>query len=577
MELKQRKRIKNILPGFSDGKPAINQNTMNLKIQNPMDSNNTNNQSSLGGGRGTTPSSAAGAGPWFALGEWAGSGVGSGINSIQNESDLRMNAGTSYGTINGLAYQKENEINQSQAIRDYGKEMGMSWLTNPFKAVTMAIGRKRQRENIELARLQQDATNKVNRAGASTDYLEMEYSKKYGNPQDQFLYAKNGKDAVQTSEGEYKMIPNSKTQGQEIMFNADKESSHIIPGSPKTGDSHLTYTKPSDTILSRMYGIADSAAPFAKALEFANMHENTKNRGALGKATDKFVKKQTVPVLQNYADIQSIMRQIGLLPQTKMNKFGIGKDGFWHWDNEPAYPAEPFKPIGLQPSTKPIAYSEQKGPLAPEVYDEIPYDGSKYASKPPKDERDRRRRFPSNWWIDGLGALTSTGQLIADALQKRKTSNTYFPNPYARNSLSGLLGLRINQFPILKSIYDKERQNKYEINRAGGLSGAQKNYANIATGIATQNAIASALANIQKQNNEYRSSALHAALNAGQADRQARMAANQWDLDYYSKSHAAKHGMVQQDLYNMLAALRQGYKNSFERYIFDNTMDLYTT
>lgn len=548
MELKQRKRINNALPGFESGvTPEDNQST--------------------GGGL-------AGVLPWISMAQFAAGGVAEGINSIQRASDLRADAGTSYGTINGISYQKENEINQSQAIRDYDKNMGMSFLTNPFKGLTMLFGRGKQRRNIQQARMQQDAINRTNRAGASTDYLEQQYSEKYGSPQDYILYAKNGKDSVQTSEGELNLTPNSKTEGGEIVYNAEKQTAHVVPGKAK-GDNHLSSILPSDTIITNKYGLADKAKTAAIALQSVN--KNKKNRGSLAKQTDDLIRNQATAVLNSVAEEQRQMRNIGILPRTKMNKFGIGKDGFWHWDDEPAYPAEPFRPIDLQPSTKPIPYSEQKGPLAPEVYDGIPYDGSKYASKPPKDERDRRRRFPSNWWIDGLGALTSTGQLIADALQKRKTSNTYFPNPYARNSLSGLMGLRINQFPILKSIYDKERQNKYGINRAGGLSGAQKNYANIATGIATQNAVASALADIQKQNNEYRSSALHAALNAGQADRQARMAANQWDLDYYSKSHAAKHGMVQQDLYNILAALQQGYKNSFKRYTFDNTMDLYTT
>lgn len=254
---------------------------------------------------------------------------------------------------------------------------------------------------------------------------------------------------------------------------------------------------------------------------------------------------------------------MGMLPQTKMNKFANGIEPLFLTNFNPTMtPPE----IAMSADPLPVArWTDQTLP-SPTVY-----------TKPEKD-RTRRRRdgIPSNWWIDGLGALSATGKLIADSLKKPKRSNTYAENPYSRYALNELSSLRINPYPIMKGVYDQERRNLYAINRAGGLSGAQKYLANIATGIGTQNNIAGALAGIQKQNNEYRSSAMHAALNAGQADRQARMAANQWDLDYYSKSHAAKQQMVEQDWYNALAALQQGYANAFKRHTFNRMMDLYT-
>ena len=133
----------------------------------------------------------------------------------------------------------------------------------------------------------------------------------------------------------------------------------------------------------------------------------------------------------------------------------------------------------------------------------------------------------------------------------------------------------MDQYPIMKDIYDQYSRNKYSIDRSGGLSGSQKDFARIATGIATQNAIAAANADVQKQNNVYASNAASSMLQAGQATRAARMNANQYDLDYYSKSHAAKLGGVQMGLYNFLNAAQQLYSNEFKRRQFNLMYPLY--
>ena len=127
------------------------------------------------------PSSAAGIGPWFALGEWAGSGVGAGLNSIRHSDALLQDAGTKEGTVNGIAYQEIGDINKNQIMKDYDREMGMSFLTNPFKGLTMLFGRKKQKNSIRAAQAQKAAINTANMAGASTSYLQQEYAKQYGD------------------------------------------------------------------------------------------------------------------------------------------------------------------------------------------------------------------------------------------------------------------------------------------------------------------------------------------------------------------------------------------------------------
>jgi len=87
--------------------------------------------------------------------------------------------------------------------------------------------------------------------------------------------------------------------------------------------------------------------------------------------------------------------------------------------------------------------------------------------------------------------------LFSTAFQKVKKPNSYVRNPYSSTALAGLAGLNINPYPMMQQMRDQERRNLYAINRAGGLSGAQKAFANIATGIGTQRNIADLGANIQ--------------------------------------------------------------------------------
>lgn len=53
------------------------------------------------------------------------------------------------------------------------------------------------------------------------------------------------------------------------------------------------------------------------------------------------------------------------------------------------------------------------------------------------------------------------------------------------------------------------------------------------------------------------------------------MSANQWDLDYYSKAHAARNKGIQTGIANMLSQIQQYQANEFKRRQFNETMGLY--
>lgn len=491
MELKDRKRINNGLPGFVDGIEKVA--PLDIRDAKPLKIwQDEGNGSKIGGLAGFMTNVS----PYLSAAQFVTGLAADAINAVPTVDDLFSDAGTSTKYTNGISYQSVNDIDSDQYIKDYKKGA----IFNPLKWFGLGKTKKRLAEFNK----EKTAVNTAAMSGASTDYLQQEYAKEYGNPLSQMLYAKNGKDAVHTSEGEFNIAPNSKTEGGEIVYNQENSTAHVIPGKAD-GDKNYSAILPSDTIITNKYGLASRGRNAAKVLE--SLNKKRTNRGTLGSKTDELMKSQATAVLDDLAEEQKIYREAGVLPQSGTGKYKNGRLG--------------------------------------------------------------------NWWIDGLGALTHIGGLISDATQRIKRSNTYAENPYASNALNELASLRIDPYSINKQLMDQQRRNLYAINRAGGLSGAQKAYANIASGLGALGTIAASNADIQKQNNAYRSAYASAALNAGQADRIARTQANQWDLDYYSKAHGAKRQEIQQDIYNALAALQQGYANSWKRYSFDKMMSLY--
>lgn len=177
--------------------------------------------------------------------------------------------------------------------------------------------------------------------------------------------------------------------------------------------------------------------------------------------------------------------------------------------------------------------------------------------------------------IGGLGALTGLSQYIGAKNQKVKSPNTYASNPYQSRALAGLAGLQYNPYPILRQLNNTRARYDYALNNSGGLSGAQKYLGKIANANDMYSAYANALAGLQERNIGLRSNYYNTMLNAGQNEAQRRMQANQYDLDYYSKAHAARQSGMQMGMYNMLNQMQNWYANDFKRRQFNDTMSLY--
>lgn len=188
-------------------------------------------------------------------------------------------------------------------------------------------------------------------------------------------------------------------------------------------------------------------------------------------------------------------------------------------------------------------------------------------------------KFAEGGWgnaiISGIGALQGLDQYLMARRNTPYRPNTYVDNPYEIDALSTLAGLRMNPYPIMQQLRSAETRTNRAIDRSGGLSAGQRSLGRISALYGTQQNIANTLTNMQLQNNQYKANYAQAALNAGQNNRTARMQSNQWDLDYYSKAHAAQLGGMQMGARNMLQQLQSWQQNDFKRRQFNDTMALY--
>ena len=670
MELKERKRINNKLPGFVDGfgnygapdygfittgtpnatssvaynaeyapyTPASQPQSFYEKYPqaNPAyEAKTTQNR--------IKAPDAAKFNPWAALGAMAAEGVGNGLLAANKSADSFLaDAGVSQGSVSGFGYQKQNYVDTSRQLKDYDRDTALSFLTNPIEGITRIFGRHQFEKRMRQANNRAQLANTYNRSGALSDYLGQQYASKYGNDESQILWAAaRGKDKVESSIGKIDAPATARVAKDEPIIDnindVDSATGHVVRNGKRGADTNLASVNKDTVILGGDrdmrdgYKFQDKGLFPTKVLELINKYEsrprniNDKLRGNLGRQTDEFqsktlsgVKSQVVAQLKDLADQQAF--QHSLQDYTGLINAKRGKDKTWYrsvgenndYKSVYLYPQSPLDienwnreisklsgdTVYHHKSPKWLATGE--GASSSDLENRQKYlelksrfDELNKSAKPMiplrrdidwvknilgfRNGKDKLPGFVggNNWWVDGLGVATGLGQLFSSAFQRVKKPNTYVSNPYANAALTGLAGLNINPYPMMQQMRDQENRNLYQINRAGGLSGAQKAFANVATGIGTQRNIADLGANIQAQNNQYKTNYYSTLLNAGQADRAARIGANQYDLDYFSKAHNAKLQMSQMGIYNMLNALQQGYANAFKRKQFNKVYDLY--
>ena len=172
-------------------------------------------------------------------------------------------------------------------------------------------------------------------------------------------------------------------------------------------------------------------------------------------------------------------------------------------------------------------------------------------------------------------ALTAWGQYREAADSDIYRPKTYRENQQARMALQDLDKLRVDPYNAIMQQRQAEARQSAAIAKSGGLSAAQQMLARVASLNTTQQNIYNANAQVQKENNALRAAAAQAKLAAGEQAAQRQQQADQWDIDYMSKAHAARQQGKQTALYNFNNALQSYVSNEFTRKQFNRQMKLY--
>ena len=274
--------------------------------------------------------------------------------------------------------------------------------------------------------------------------------------------------------------------------------------------------------------------------------------------------------LSNISTRQEIQHQIE--NKAAYGAFDGGKDvqGITAYAKWPTF--NWFKPSTVMDIDKsPINYTPKP------VYSTLPKTESNTSDSTSKDNSGNsdlipawQRMFPS-----AFGLANAISQYNLYDKQPISHTNTYRRNPYAQEALRGMASLRYDMYPELQAIRNAERRGAYAINNAGGLSGGQRVAARIANTLGTQENLSNVYAKASNQNNQYKQNYYTTLMNAGQADRTARMSAAQQDYQNYVAAHGAKYRGRDTAVANMIDQVNNWYANEFKYKTYQDTANIY--
>lgn len=113
----------------------------------------------------------------------------------------------------------------------------------------------------------------------------------------------------------------------------------------------------------------------------------------------------------------------------------------------------------------------------------------------------------SNWAnaiTSAAGILGGAAQFIGARNEKLNRPDTYAPNPFDRQAMEAMASRRPNTNAKLAEMAHAEARNRYNINRMGGLGGAQRYLAGVASGIGLQRNIADVIGLGNQELNQYK-------------------------------------------------------------------------
>lgn len=526
--LADRKAIKN-LPKFEDGF-SLNPNGISIGHYNFAGRMSAASQLASGPTKipNNLPISSVGGSSGGGLGNVAGKAgglVGAAIGAVdfassiasagkfgKSADDLLQEAGSDQGSIGGVSYTAQNDVDAKQiaaqtsaenkantiGLMGKGASLGASvgsvagpvgsLIGGTVGAIGGLVGglfgsskRKREmRRRIAEAQNKTYRTNEFSKSGALTSVLQQNYAREYGDTETQSLYGfANGK-STWSAAGSVGLGANARVSNGEIIANKYTGEMSRVPGLPNNKDGKLAFIRPSDTIISNKYGLSDYVA----------------NTGDLegGEAMQEMIMKS------------------------------LGKKGYKN---------------GKLPG---FAWG------LPEW---------------------------SNLLGNAAGYFTAKADKAKIDAEPVSRPNTYQSNPNASQALYILGQQQENPYAIMPELYNTYAKGMYALSNNRGLSGGQRALARLsAMNNLTANAAKLQQA-AQSANIAHRQQYADAMLRYGAADAQNRMAALQHDYNAYNQAHGAKLEMSSRKEADATGFMQNGIKGINDWYMFNKMYKLW--
>lgn len=544
--------------------------------------------------------------------------LGSAINSfgpVKSAGDILQESGTSVGQGSGFSYQKQNSVDVGAQMDELSKQNTANTLNTAASGASLgsafgpigagiggvvggAVGfigglfrKNKMAERIRQAQIQAVRNNDFNLASAQTDYLTNQYNVEHDNTQDDMLYAaEDGKKPLSPLDNAMKqsgfVLKNGKYvfDGHAMMSNGEAWG-HINRFTGEVLDLHKVGRgrDNKDTVKVKMGDTPEEVRSTFVVTNKGGASQYTLATGDVAGGLqigelqkmdghNKVAKAIRNGVFDLPTDI--LTAKCGKLPRFVNTKFP---------DFEDSAITKSQQQITMSPYEqffKNTTDAQKRSELGYQIETPLTEDQKSSFLKSYNNINNLTKTTSdnSNWAnaiTSGMGILGGLSQILQAKNEPLNRPNIEAQNPYERQSLAVAASLSPNTNAKLAEMAHAEARNRYNLNRMGGLSGAQKYLASVAGGVGLQENIAKVLGLDQQERNGYKMNWSKLAADLGAATASRKMTANQYLEEAYARSHGARTQMEQMGMQNMLAAFNQYYKNLDKLNRFNRTMAYY--
>lgn len=467
------------------------------------------------------------------------------FNYDVDPTEIATSGGYSMGNYGGVGFQRINNIdeaglrkqlrsdNASSIMKNIGAFAAAGSAAGPlgtvFGGITggivggigAAVKSNSMDEKILQARNSNFRTNTINQVMSQSQAMKYDWNKSFVDTYNQIRHGDKGLDI------------NAYVQRNETVVDDEGNGKRINVGTPGVDNVGLRLL-PNQGVITNKFGLSEEANMYADIQNYVKdeMYKIS------AKANKNFNNKQNLKIATNVIKGSKDFKDL-----IALNEYS--KEGIRNVENKQKFLRE-------------INVLEQGD-------NDMSRNGVNYAAA-----------GLDNLVVNGLSGLVGLGQFIGAQGQNVKSPNTYIRNPYITQAFDALDRINIPLYPLLNQLREDKARGYQQITSSGGLGTAQKAAAYATLASNNQSNTAKAMFNYYNQLNDIKSKTAQLKLGEGQHAAQMMQNAAQWDLDYYSKAHAARQDMMNMGIVNTIGSLRQIVADADKRRRWEQLMGQYS-